>query len=207
MGGKKAKISEEFLARVRREKFIDRDSGKICGLTPFELRAAEAFVATGGDKIRAVKMASEKGLGRHSAKVRAAQTFGREVVQAYIERIIAQRDMLTGAMGVQDSGLRANVVYKGEQTEAPDHRVRLKASESILKLAKVLEEKRTGERGRIDGEAVLELMEEPVEILRWAHKKGRMPDEDERRRILATDVEATDADIKQLPEGGKEDDA
>jgi hypothetical protein len=199
MGGKKPKLSKQFIDRVRRERFLDKESGRICGLTPFQLRAAEAFVATGGDKVRAVKMASEGGLTKASAKVRARVVFGNELVQAYVERIIRERDMITGAMDVQDSGLRAKVVHQGVEMDAPDHNVRLKASNNILKLARVLEEKRTGERGRIDGEVVRELMEEPVEILRWAHRKGRMPDEEERMHILATDAEA--AEVKQLEEG------
>jgi hypothetical protein len=148
-------------------------------------------------------MASEGGLTHGSAKVRAITVFNNELVQAYVERIIRERDMVTGAVKAQDSGLRANVVYKGEQMTAPDHNIRLKASNNILKLARVLEEKRTGERGRIDGEVVRELMEEPVEILRWAHRKGRMPTADERLQIMATDAEVSE--VKELPEGEHKD--
>jgi hypothetical protein len=159
-------------------------------------------------------MASERGLTPGSAKVQAINVFNNELVQAYVERIIRERDMVTGAVKAQDSGLRANVVYKGEQMTAPDHNIRLKASNNILKLARVLEEKRTGERGRIDGEVVRELMEEPVEILRWAHRKGRMPlrwahrkgrmpTADERLQIMATDAEVSE--VKELPEGEHKD--
>jgi len=185
----------KLVERVRKENFYDKKTGRICGMTPLQYRAAEAFLRVNNRRL-AVKMASNnKNITKGSQETLARRIFNDDVTLAYLERRLAEKGKFKTALDRICDAMDATQIHKGEDTYEPDHKVRLQAAKMVLDLAGVLDARKHSEASQeiLDYEKLREL---PFPVLEWIHKHGRMPTKTEEKEILDSIIDAKAEEAK-----------
>lgn len=175
----------DYVQRVRTENFVD-ETGRMCGLTPHQIKVADEFIKD-GDPVQAMMRAGQTSY--NSALRSSYRLFSKnKVFLAYLDRLVRERGRLESCVQVLEDALQATLVVGGKVTKIPDHKVRMQASSQIRDMAFKIHD-RLAEDSRDDPNAAIEhtsLASEPLEVLRWAAEHKRLPTEEEREKIVAT---------------------
>ena len=127
---------------------------------------------------------------RNSARVMAHRNLHRPKVKEYIRFLIDGSDMVPAALGAIREALDAKVVYRGQETDSPDHRAQLKAADRILELSQRVEEQQA-DNSKSDGDQqLIKLLSTlPTAVLEWMQGQDdlRIPDPEEWTRIMEED--------------------
>lgn len=151
------------------------------GLTRKQRDYADSLIETGNPVESAIRAYSPK--DRNAARVIAYRNQRNFKIQAYVEATLMLSGTVDKSVQALDDGLSATVIYKGEVTDIPDHKVRLKASKQTLDLV-VPKNADTVVEAQIE-EPEIELPEDtPVPVLEWIVEHEKLPTEEQEKQIM-----------------------
>lgn len=175
-------ITEEDIERVSREDFVTPE-GRINNMYEHEILIAHEAAKSGSLKkaIKRVKTCNTPAV----LKQRTAEFRRNRLFLAYLERLLREGNLVKKVYEVREDALAAET-----KDGRPDHRIRLKAADSIEQLWWEVEDRLDARPQNQEEYETWELIMESLEdederILEWAYKHGRLPGDNVRRRLLS----------------------